>query len=201
MGLKPSVNKLVCLMGFPHRYVHHVDRGSRVACTVVMAAKVPDQGADLQALNLLAFDRFNEPFVKVELLLPLDLGIHHSPCRSELVVDDHKPTVYLLLNVDGTADLDPIYLFKQTLLSDVTGSLPPLHHHMQGRSQHGPQHVRNIFLDLIVVLFAQTSNARRCQKLSNTVLCITLAVVFTGSQSHQWCWHSELVCYLHQDTS
>ena len=201
MGLKPLLNKLVCLMGTPHRYLNHVDRGGRVTFPEVVAVEVPDQAADLQARNGLALDLLDQPLVNVELLLPLNLLVHHCPCRCELVIDDDDAAVNLLLNVNGSTDLDPINFNEQALFSDVAGSLPPLHNHMKGRTQHGPQLIRHIRFHLCIVLFAQTAYAWRRQKLSDAVLCIALAVVFTGSQRHQWCRHSVLVCNLHQDTS
>ena len=113
-----------------------MDRGGRVSLAVVVAIEVPDEGTDPQAHNRLVLNRLDQPLVQIELLLPLNLCVHHCPCRCELVVDEDNATFHLFLNVDGPTDLDAINLFKQPLFSDVAGSLPTLHDHMKGRTQH-----------------------------------------------------------------
>lgn len=86
--LQPLLNESLRLFQVPHWDVNHVDRGIGVALALLVPAEVSDQRTDPQARNLPLLDRLNQPAVNIELLLPLDLVVHHCPRRGELVIRD-----------------------------------------------------------------------------------------------------------------
>ena len=96
-----------------------------------MTAKVPDQSTNLQATDLLAFDLLNKPLVQIELLLPLNLVVHHRPGRGELVVMDGDALRRLLLQINRSTNRDAIHLNEQSLLFGPALCLSSLHHHME----------------------------------------------------------------------
>ena len=138
-----------------------MDGGLGVALSNIMAVEVADQGADFQAFDGHAFLTLDQPLVNVQLLFPLDLVVHHSPSRCELVIGDHHAIAGLLLQVDCPRDDHIIHLGVNALLRRPAIGLTTLHHHMQGRTQKRPKHLGHILRHLIIVTVFQTPHSGR----------------------------------------
>lgn len=83
------------------------------------ATPIPDDGHNPEGLDRHFLDGLNQPGIDVELLLPLDLLVHHRPSRYGLVVSDVDTIGVNNLKVYGPGDLPAINLGVETLLDNM----------------------------------------------------------------------------------
>ena len=159
--LQATADVHLCPDRIPYRDVNHHRLGlgvSFLGCFKLV--EVFDKGADLQTHHLGMLDRFNQPFVDVQLGFPVNLVHHHRIGFDKLVVNDDHTVCGVLLQIDRPADCDSVHLCKQPLFVDVPLNLFGFQLAMHECSKLRCQQRSDINFDLVIILFAQPSDFR-----------------------------------------
>ena len=161
------------------------------------AAPVAHDGHDLQLDHGNALGLLNKVRIAVELVVPVLLFLHCSPCAGRLVIGHGDAVFRDFLQVDCTADAHAVQLDVDALFNDVGITLAVLKNVVDGGAKDGPHHVGCVLSQVFPMLALELDNPWAVEQLGYRHVGLAFAVLRACDHVEDRFGHAKVICQFH----